>query len=32
MGNVTRDVIDLVGIPVMVVNQSHARKLDEMEC
>lgn len=31
MGNVTRDVIDLVGIPVMVVNQSHARKLDEME-
>ena len=32
MGNVTRDVIDLVGIPVMVVNQNHARKLDEMEC
>jgi nucleotide-binding universal stress UspA family protein len=27
MGNVTKEIIDLVGIPVMVVNQSHASKL-----
>jgi len=27
--NVTKDVVDLVGIPVMVVNQGHAEKLEQ---
>lgn len=31
MGNVTKEVIDLVGTPVMVVNQSHAKKFDDMK-
>lgn len=30
LGNVTKDIIDLVGIPVMVVNQSHAGKINEI--
>jgi len=29
MGDVTKDIIDLVGIPVMVVNQAHADRLNE---
>jgi nucleotide-binding universal stress UspA family protein len=29
LGNVTKDIIDLVGIPVMVVNQKHAKKMDD---
>ena len=29
LGNVTKDIIDLVGIPVLVVNQKHAEKLDD---
>ena len=29
-GNVTRDVLDLIGIPVMVVNQAHARAIKEI--
>lgn len=28
LGNVTADVIDLVGIPVLVVNQAHAKKIE----
>lgn len=27
--NVTKDVIDLVGVPIMVVNQAHAQKMPE---
>jgi len=30
LGNVTKDIIDLVGIPVMVVNQKHAKKMDDL--
>lgn len=28
MGNVTKDLIDLVGIPIMVVNQAHAAEIE----
>ena len=31
MGNITKDIIDLVGIPVLVVNQSHASKMSGLE-
>ena len=31
MGNITKDIIDLVGIPVMVVNQIHASKMSDLE-
>jgi nucleotide-binding universal stress UspA family protein len=31
MGNITKDIIDLVGIPVMVVNQIHASKMSDPE-
>jgi nucleotide-binding universal stress UspA family protein len=30
MGSVTKDLIDLVGIPIMVVNQAHAQELKEI--
>lgn len=30
MGNVTKDLIDLVGIPIMVVNQAHAQKINDI--
>jgi len=30
MGNVTKDLIDLVGIPIMVVNQVHAQKIKDI--
>jgi nucleotide-binding universal stress UspA family protein len=31
LGNVTKDIIDLVAMPVMVVNQAHAKKMDDTE-
>jgi nucleotide-binding universal stress UspA family protein len=31
MGNVTKDIIDLVGIPVLVVNQTHASQMSDLE-
>lgn len=31
LGNITKDIIDLVGIPVMVVNQVHAKKMDDVD-
>jgi nucleotide-binding universal stress UspA family protein len=31
LGNVTKEIIDLVGIPVMVVNQDHANKISKSE-
>jgi nucleotide-binding universal stress UspA family protein len=31
LGNVTKDIIDLVAMPVMVVNQAHAQKIDDTE-
>jgi nucleotide-binding universal stress UspA family protein len=30
LGNVTKDLIDLVGIPIMVVNQAHAEKIKDI--
>jgi nucleotide-binding universal stress UspA family protein len=30
LGNVTKDLIDLVGIPIMVVNQTHAEKIKDI--
>jgi len=30
LGNVTKDLIDLVGIPIMVVNQAHAQKINDI--
>jgi nucleotide-binding universal stress UspA family protein len=29
MGNVTKEIIEFVNIPIMVVNQTHAKKLDD---
>jgi nucleotide-binding universal stress UspA family protein len=31
LGNVTKDIIDLVAMPVMVVNQAHAQTMDDTE-
>ncbi len=31
MGNITKDLIDLVGIPIMVVNQVHAEKINNVK-
>jgi nucleotide-binding universal stress UspA family protein len=30
MGNVTKDLIDLTGIPIMVINQAHAQKIKDI--